>query len=155
MANDSNSADRARSPWSQQTLKNLVVGALALGALGLLLPWVSAGFISANGLDTGDGKLYGAVLLVAIVLVVLWRRSGASALGVITICLAIVLAAIGIYDVIHVATVHGPFGISASPGIGLILDVLAGAGLAFVAVRILRRGRHVAAEGKDETDLQA
>ena len=149
-----NTSSSQRKPLSDQTLKSAVIGGLVLGALGLLLPWVSAGFISANGLDTGDGKLYGAVLVVAAIIVGFWRRNGAPALGIIALILSICLAALGIYDVIHVSTVHGPFGISASPGLGLILDALAGVGLAFVIVKILRRGKPAAAAAGDDQDSQ-
>jgi hypothetical protein len=102
------------------------------------LPWVSAGFISANGLDTGDGKLYGVLLLVTVFFVFLWRRRGSRVFGFISLVTTISMSAIAVYDVVHVSASHGPFGISVSPGIGLVLDAIAGVGTAIAIWKILR-----------------
>ena len=123
---------------TQRTWQNIVIGGLALGALGLILPWVSAGFISANGLDTSDGKLYGVVLLVTAFFVFLWRRRGSRVFGFISLVTAVGMAAIAVYDVVHVSTTHGPLGISASPGMGLVLDAIAGVGTAIAIWKVLR-----------------
>ena len=114
------------------------MGGLALGALGLILPRVSAGFISANGLDTGDGKLYGVILLVTAFFAFLWRRHGSRVFGFISLVTAVGMAALAIYDIVHISATHGPFGISASPGMGLVLDAIAGVGTAIAIWKVLR-----------------
>ena len=122
-----------KSAW-----QNIVIGGLAVGALGLILPWVSAGFLSANGLDTGDGRLYGLLLLATAFLVVMWRRRGARVFGYIALAGALLMAAVAVYDVIHVSASHGPLGISASPGVGLIFDAIAGVGTTIAIWKVLR-----------------
>ena len=124
--------------FTLRTWENIVIGGLAVGALGLILPWVSAGFLSANGLDTGDGKLYGLLLLVTAILVVLWRRRGARVFAYIALAGALLMAAVAVYDVIHVSTSYGPLGISISPGIGLVFDAIAGVGTTVAIWVVLR-----------------
>jgi hypothetical protein len=124
--------------FAKSTLQNIVLGGLALGVLGLLMTWVSAGFISASGLDTSDGKLYGVLLLVAGLFVVLWRRDLRSVFGIIALVFALLMEAVAVYDVVHVSTEHGPFGISFSPGIGLIFDAVAGLGTSVAIWKLVR-----------------
>jgi hypothetical protein len=128
----------AATRFTKRTWENIVIGGLAVGALGLILPWVSAGFLSANGLDTGDGRLYGILLLATAFLVVMWRRRGVRMLGYFALAGALLMAAVAVYDVIHVSTSHGPLGISVSPGVGLIFDAIAGVGTTIAIWKVLR-----------------
>ena len=128
----------AATRFTKTAWQNIVIGGLAVGALGLILPWVSAGFLSANGLDTGDGKLYGLLLLATAFLVVMWRRRGARILGYVALVGALLMAAVAVYDVIHVSSSHGPLGISVSPGVGLIFDAIAGVGTTAAIWKVLR-----------------
>ena len=129
----------AASRFTKGTWQNIIIGGLAVGALGLFLPWVSAGFVSANGLDSGDGKLYGLLLLATAFFVVMWRRRGARIFGYIALAGALLMAAVAVYDVIHISTSsHGPLGISVSPGIGLVFDAIAGVGIAIAIWKVLR-----------------
>lgn len=133
-----NPAENQGVHWTERTWNNILIGGLALGALGLVLPWVSAGFLSASGLDTGDGKVYGALLLVAILLTVIWRRRRTRSLGYLALITALLMSAVAVYDVVHVSVTHGPLGISYSPGMGLLIDTAAGLGIAMATWKILR-----------------
>jgi hypothetical protein len=132
------SAQVSATRFTKNTWQNIIVGGLAVGALGLILPWVSAGFLSANGLDTGDGRLYGLLLLATAFLIVMWRRRGARAFGYSALAGAVLMAAVAVYDVIHVSASHGPLGISVSPGVGLIFDAIAGVGTTIAIWKVVR-----------------
>jgi len=116
--------------WDRSRL--LQVGGLAAMGIGLLMPWVTAGFISVNGIDTDDGKLFGFLLLAAAGMVWFhetrhgrWRIA-ASLSGALLLVFAV-------YEIIHVYDKGGNSIITASPGSGLWIDALGAAVLLFGA----------------------
>jgi hypothetical protein len=138
---DEMTADAAtdkKSGFTERSLQNVLIGSLAVSALGLLLPWVTLGFFSASGLDAGDGKVYGVLTLAAALFVVLWRRSKRAALGIIAIIVCVLMTAVSIYQIIKINIDHGPDGLSASPGMGLILDAIAAIGATVSCFMLLR-----------------
>jgi hypothetical protein len=56
--------EQSHPPDLRVVVRWTIFGSLAAGAVGLLLPWASVAFLSVTGVDTGDGKVYGAVLIV-------------------------------------------------------------------------------------------
>jgi hypothetical protein len=118
-----------------------LVAGLVLSGVGVLLPWVTAVFISVSGLDTSDGKLFGGVVLVGALFAVLRIRTQRLAFGVLALLACLALAGIAIYEVVNIlAAPEGPFEISASPGSGLYLDVVASL-VASVGIVLELRGR--------------
>jgi hypothetical protein len=119
-----------RNRWDRSRL--LQVGGLAVMGIGLLMPWIAAGFISVNGIDTGDGKLFGILLLAAAGMVWFhetrhgrWRIA-ASLSGALLLVFAV-------YEIIHVYDNGGTSILTVSPGSGLWLDALGAAALLFGA----------------------
>ena len=116
--------------WDRSRL--LQVGGLAAMGIGLLMPWITAGFISANGIDTGDGKLFGFLLLVAAGMV--WFHETRHGRWRIAASLSgALLLAFAVYEIIHVYDKGGNSIITASPGSGLWIDALGAAALLFGA----------------------
>jgi hypothetical protein len=118
----------------------LALLAAVLVAIGTLLSWVSVLFFSVNGIQTDDGKLVlaGAVGA-AICMAVSIRSPAASGWYILGGLLGLASFGISLYDLIRVFTAsHGDFfgaSVGASPGVGLWLDVVAGAGLVAAVVR--------------------
>jgi hypothetical protein len=103
-----------------------IVVCLAAAAIGVLLPWATAVFASASGLDTADGRLFGALLLGTTVFTAVRIRTGRAIAGVGMVLAFLAMAGIAVYDLIHVATAEsGPLGITVNPGSGLYLDAVA------------------------------
>jgi hypothetical protein len=123
-ANHASTVDR-QTRFLNATRWTILAG-LVGAAVGVLLPWVTAVFVSVSGLDTSDGKLYGAVVLGAVLFAFLRFWTGRMAFGVLMLLAFLAMAAIAVYDLVNVATApSGPFGISANPGSGLYLDAAA------------------------------
>jgi MYXO-CTERM domain-containing protein len=120
---------------------NLVLGALLLGGIGMVLPWVYTGTSRENGLSIDDGRVYGALLLVAVLLVLLWRRRRIPALSIGVGAIAVILTVVAAYDVVHVSTAVGPSGDSSSLGVGLLVNAAAAVGLCIAVANVLRKGR--------------
>src|SRR5690606_12944525 len=99
---------------------------------GSFMPWVDAGFISAAGTE-GDGMLT-LVLGAIAVFTSLVRKS----IGTI-VAMALVVLIAG-YDVANISTMADDSFITVSPGMGLILVLLAGIG-AIVAAAVARGQR--------------
>jgi len=118
----------------------VLIAGLLFGAIGLLLPWVTAFIASASGLDTGDGKLYGAVLLGTVLFMFLRIQLRSTVFGVLLLLACLAMASIAIYDTAHIAaTPSGPFGIRANAGSGLYIDAIAGVIASVVSILELRR----------------
>lgn len=116
--------------------------ASAVIIFGTLMPWVTVLAFSANGTQTGDGKLVLVLgVLAAVTIAASWRLPwtlwAAALVGVASL-------AASLYDTIHVSMQHTKvFGdrISASPGAGLWLDLIASAVLVGALV-VHYRARH-------------
>ncbi|HWB67241.1 MAG TPA: hypothetical protein VG708_10485 [Mycobacteriales bacterium] len=110
----------------------LTVGCAALVAIGTLLTWASVAFFSVNGVQTSDGKLVLVAALLAGASVVLVRKREGVAL-VATFLFGLVSFGTSLYDTIRILTSSSGdfFGahIGVSVGLGLWLDVIAGAAL--------------------------
>jgi hypothetical protein len=112
-----------QSPWGGIT----ALAGSGIAAVGTLLPWVSLGFISANGIDTDDGKLAMGLALVGAALaggVLAWRRRWLAIIGVLA---ALASLALVIYEIAHVASTNvNAFGSSEhlNPGSGLYLGAI-------------------------------
>ena len=116
--------------WPRSRL--LQVGGLAAMGIGLLMPWITAGFISANGIDTGDGKLFGFLLLAAAGMV--WFHETRHGLWRIAASLSgALLLVFSVFEIIHVYDKGGNSVITVSPGSGLWIDALGAAALLFGA----------------------
>jgi len=103
-----------------------LVGSWVLGLVSLVLPWISATAftvsVSAKGIDTGDGKSYGIIIIIAGASWVLsFARMGRSFLAFSLVAM-IVLTGLAVYDIVHVTT-QGLVNV----GIGLYVAVAAGA----------------------------
>lgn len=119
----------ARKPPSSTPLRWINIAALIGAAVGLLLTWgtATAGIfsISVSGIDTDDGKLFGAVLIVA-VLLTWWRVLRTNRLnGSFLIVAWLGLLAIGVFEIVHLSSLHAPQGVLALVGPGLYVDAAA------------------------------
>jgi hypothetical protein len=99
-------------------LLNVQRGALALVALGSVLPWITVGPFSVSAFDGSDGKLMLVVALAALVLTVRHIRvlSSLATLGV-----GIFAVEEGVRIWRNITTIPTSIFGNASPGIGLIL----------------------------------
>ncbi len=103
----------SKGQWTQ-------VVALAFGFVGLLMSWGTVLFVSVSGLDTDDGKLFGALLILA-ALCLFWRVSGSSVVSAVLLLVAwITLVALGIYEIGHISSSQ-----VVSVGTGLYIDTAA------------------------------
>ena len=119
----------AQTPPMLTPLRWINIAALIGAAVGLLLTWgtATAGIfsISVSGIDTDDGKLFGAVLLVA-VLLTWWRVLRTNRLnGSFLIVAWLGLLAIGVFEIVHFSSLHAPQGVLALVGPGLYVDAAA------------------------------
>jgi hypothetical protein len=119
----------AQTPPSLTPLRWINIAALIGAAVGLLLTWGTAvdGIfsISVSGIDTDDGKLFGAVLIVA-VLLTWWRVLRTNRLnGSLLIVAWLGLLAIGVVEIVHFSSLHAPQGVLALVGPGLYVDAAA------------------------------
>jgi hypothetical protein len=96
------------------------IAALAGCAVGLLMTWGSAFIANVNGIDTDDGKFFGAVLLVT-ALLTWWRFRGSNRVNsVLSVVAWMGLAGIVIAEIVHVSSSQ-----YVSVGAGLYVDVAA------------------------------
>jgi hypothetical protein len=98
------------------------LAALLGGVVGLLMPWATAFIASISGLDTDDGKFFGAVLLLA-GLLTWWRIARTNRFnGPLLIIVWLGLLIFGVAEIIHVSS--NPL---VNVGTGLYVDAVAGA----------------------------
>lgn len=122
------------------------IAAAAIVVLGSFLPWATVdtffGSFTANGLD-GDGRVTLVLGLAAGVLVGLWKRPTVI-VGAVLSGLAVLIAVVDLVDLAR--AFDDDLGLAdVSPGIGLILTLLAGmagAALAFVGQAQLAKEGH-------------
>lgn len=110
------------------------VAALVAAAVGLALPWVSAGHLSVRGIHTTPGTVF-TVVLVLTVIFGYWHGSRTSnywyaldrnRVSGSLLCLSwLVLLAIAVYESVHLASAHSPVGKAEVAGIGLAIDTVA------------------------------
>jgi hypothetical protein len=102
--------------------------------LGLLMAWGTAFIASVSGLDTDDGKLFGAVV-VATALISLWRMSRTNRLNGFLVTTAwLGLVAFAVAEIIHVSSSQ-----DVMVGTGLYVDAAAAVVGAITAVIDLAR----------------
>ena len=103
-------------------LRWINVAAIVGGAVGLLMAWGTAFIVSVTGLDTDDGKLFGAILIIA-ALLFWWRVMRTNRLnGSLLIVVWLGLLAIGVYEIVHISSSH-----LVSVGSGVYVDTAAAA----------------------------
>ncbi|MGE4426784.1 MAG: hypothetical protein AB7G37_10070 [Solirubrobacteraceae bacterium] len=110
------------------------IGSAVLLLIGSVTPWATAGPFSKNGID-GDGVIT-LVLAIAIGALILLRRAPRVALG-----LALLSAAVTLYDTIDIGRVGGDSIIDVSVGWGLVLALIASLSLTAWGVVTVRRPR--------------
>jgi hypothetical protein len=94
-------------------------GALAMAVLGLLLAWASAFIVSVNGISTGDGKLFGVLLVITAALLALRVAKPTTARGVILIVAWALLVVFAFAEINNVSSNH------VNVGSGLLIDTAA------------------------------
>lgn len=121
------------------TARKAMLGAAAVTALGVFLPWVTAVIVSLNGIDTDRGQFALAITGVG-ALVVYLRLPRFVQLAPPT-----AVAALAIWFYADVASMPaGPFGVHATPGSGVYVTIL-GAIAWFVIACAARTAPHARA----------
>jgi hypothetical protein len=136
------SVERVPVPSKRQgmtPIRGIYLAAVAGSFIGLLLPWgtASAGFasISIAGTSTSDGKLLGVVLLMAVAFSLLRLFRTRRYNGVISIILWCAIAAIAIYEIVHLSITPFPASnVLAQVGAGLYVNAVAGVAGAVTAL---------------------
>jgi hypothetical protein len=107
-------------------LRWINAGALVLGAVGLLLSWVTIGIVNVTGIDTDDGKFFGVILIIT-ALLGLWYILRTNRVAAVLMLVGwIGLLSIATYEVVNVSTVKVPLFGSVEAGTGLYLVAIAG-----------------------------
>lgn len=115
-------------------LRWINVAALIGGAVGLLMAWGTAFIVSVNGLDTSDGKVFGAVLVIA-ALFLWWHVMRTNRLNGSLLSVAwLALLAIAVYEIVHISSSR-----VVSVGSGLYVDAATAAVGMVTAVMDTRR----------------
>ena len=103
-------------------LRLVNVAALIVGVVGLLMAWGTAFIVNVIGIDTDDGKLFGAIL-VAAALLLWWRVTRANRLnGSLLSVVWLALLAIAVAEIVHISSLQ-----DAIVGSGLYVDAVAAA----------------------------
>ena len=115
-------SDPVRSPKRLSRTQWVMLGALVLSVIGLLMTWASLAFASVTGINTGDGKFLGVVVLIAAGILA-WRVLRLSRFSGIVLMIAwIAILGIAIAEIVHVTTTHASL-------LGSSIDVSVGSGL--------------------------
>jgi hypothetical protein len=110
------------------------VAALVGGAVGLMTAWGTVFFVSVNGIDTDDGKVFGVLVVVA-ALLLWWRVNRTIRInGVLLVVVWLGLLVIAVYEIIHLSTSSR----LVSVGFGLYVDAIAAAVGVVTAVKEAR-----------------
>lgn len=125
--------------WEWNAASALVVGGAVGAFIGAFLPWATVGALSVAGTD-GDGVLTLILGIAAGALGVSGIRKGKKGLligSLVCAALIAIIAGIDIADINSLA--DGPFGLTAKPGGGIILTLVAGIAGAVGSVLALRQ----------------
>lgn len=110
------------------TGEKIAIGGAVVTIIGAFLPWVSAGFVSATGID-GDG-IFTLLFGIAVLGIVLWREWGRAD--------KIATGVLGVLTVVIVANVYTNLGSTAAglqAGGGLHLSLIGGLGILAAAIQ--------------------
>jgi|HubBroStandDraft_6_1064221.scaffolds.fasta_scaffold20717_5 hypothetical protein len=122
------SADASSRSSSKMTALRWV-NVIALGgcAVGLLLTWASVALSSVTGINTSDGKFFGAVLIVTALLGIWYVISSNRIAAVLLLIGWIGLLSLAVYEIVNVSSVKVPLFGSVNVGAGLYVDAIAAA----------------------------
>lgn len=121
------------------TARKAMLGAAAVTALGVFLPWVTAVIVSLNGIDADRGQF--ALAITGVGALVVYLRLP----RVVQLVPPAAVAALAIWFYADVASMPaGPFGVHATPGSGVYVTTL-GAIAWFVIACAARTSPHARA----------
>ena len=102
-----------------------LLGSWILGAVSLILPWLSITVlsltVSTKGIDTGDGKSYAVLLVIAAASWVLHIAKMGRSFMVLSLLTTMTMTGLALYDIVHVT------GTTFRVEVGLYAAVAAGA----------------------------
>ena len=97
----------------------------AVAAIGSFLPWASVGPFTVNG-TSGDGVI--TLVIAAVAAVFAFRLPKGRGARMVTLIGALLIAAIGIYDIVNISNQSDEI-FAASVGIGIVITTIGGLGL--------------------------
>jgi hypothetical protein len=117
------SAPTSSAPWTWNAPSVLVVAGAGMAFIGSFLPWATIGAFSKAGTD-GDGVLTLLLAVAAAAFGIFGLPRARKGMLIASLIAAVLILAIGAYDMIDIGSTEGPFDIEVSVGGGLYLTVL-------------------------------